>query len=144
MGSPDEPPKGSRAIALRRRECLDANYFDEVIGDDGDDLSQRIIEAAKSKGLDPAKHGVVVPVRREWDLDKRTKSYQEKLQLLDLIDEGEAMVEVLEYNTQNLRHAGLIGLGAFVLIGASGAPLWSVLVGAAVAFGCWRLLTGAR
>ncbi len=132
--------KGARVLASHQRERLDEEHLDDIISDGGDTLSRRIVQAAKRKGIDPAKHGVIAPIRRPKDLAKRTKSYQEKLRILDLIDEGETMVESLEYNSKNLRYASVIGLGVFILIAASSAPLWSVLVGSVAVFGSVRLL----
>jgi len=141
MASPDESPKDLRAIAARQREHLDSKYCDEAIRDDGDELSRRIAQAARSKGIDPVKYGVMVPVTSGSELVKRTKSYQEKTRLLDLVDKQIELIDFIEDDTKKMRHAGVLGLGVFVLIAISGAPLWSVMVGAVSVFLGARLLS---
>lgn len=123
MASYDEgPPKGSAAIAARQREHLDNQYLDDVLEDEGDELSRRIVAAARLKGLDPTEYGVLVPTGPKKDLAKRTQSYLEKNEIMELVENQSEKLEIIHRRHGTLRKCAGFGVFASALMLAVGAP----------------------
>lgn len=119
---------------MRYREYLDADYFDAAIESDDDELTQRIVAAAKSKGIDPSKHGVLVPVLREDSWAKTTESYQEGKAALAQYEEASRKLRIARRRTRQAGEAGLSAVAAFVLLGIAEVSLAAMIIGAIGAY----------
>jgi len=114
--------------------------MDEAEHFDDDELSRRIVDSAKRKGIDPAQHGVLVPVKPakpKWtDL---AHDYEDKHELTLLIEDEKAEIAHIEENVENLRYAGGMGISTMLVAAVVGAPLWLALLIGASFFGGIRM-----
>lgn len=114
---------------------------------DDDELSRRILDSAKSKGLDPAKHGIVEapkakPERESLALRREASIALPRAKIVALLNEAQKELERIEDSQENLRLAAGVGVTSFLIFGIINMPLWLAMLMGTACFGVVRLQQG--
>lgn len=111
---------------------------------DDDELSRRILDSAKNKGIDPAEHGIVEPAkakpeRKSLALRREEAIALPRAKIVALLAKEKNKLERIENSQANLQAAAGIGLVSFLVFGILNMPLWLAMLMGTACFGIVRL-----